>query len=385
MVLGYLILDEAGVRLYTDETKFSSALRQGLEADDVEFRPYLSVFEDVKAIGTERTVVVDPNKVSYAILRNLPETARLLEQPNPTELPKAVKTTAECENERMAHIKDGVALTRFMKWLKEHVGKERITEISAAEKLEQLRAQQEHYLGPSFDPIFGYGPHGAIVHYSATEKSDAALEPRGLLLSDTGGHYLEGSTDVTRTFALGPLTKEMRHHYTLVLRGNLRLAAAKFRRGCTGISLDYIARKPLWDEGLDYNHGTGHGVGYLLGIHEGPQGIRYHVSAGRSERAEMEPGMITSDEPGLYLEGKYGIRLENLLLCVEKERNEFGTFLGFDPLTMCPFDLEAVEAESLDREEKDLLNGYHETVYRTLSPFFSEEERLWLRNVTRAI
>lgn len=178
MVLGYLILDEAGVRLYTDETKFSSALRQGLEADDVEFRPYLSVFEDVKAIGTERTVVVDPNKVSYAILRNLPETARLLEQPNPTELPKAVKTTAECENERMAHIKDGVALTRFMKWLKEHVGKERITEISAAEKLEQLRAQQEHYLGPSFDPIFGYGPHGAIVHYSATEKSDAALEPR---------------------------------------------------------------------------------------------------------------------------------------------------------------------------------------------------------------
>lgn len=385
VVLGYLILDEAGVRLYTDETKFSSALRQGLEADDVEFRPYLSVFEDVKAIGTERTVVVDPNKVSYAILRNLPETARLLEQPNPTELPKAVKTTAECENERMAHIKDGVALTRFMKWLKEHVGKERITEISAAEKLEQLRAQQEHYLGPSFDPIFGYGPHGAIVHYSATEKSDAALEPRGLLLSDTGGHYLEGSTDVTRTFALGPLTKEMRHHYTLVLRGNLRLAAAKFRRGCTGISLDYIARKPLWDEGLDYNHGTGHGVGYLLGIHEGPQGIRYHVSAGRSERAEMEPGMITSDEPGLYLEGKYGIRLENLLLCVEKERNEFGTFLGFDPLTMCPFDLEAVEAESLDREEKDLLNGYHETVYRTLSPFFSEEERLWLRNVTRAI
>ena len=309
----------------------------------------------------------------------------VLERENPTVLPKAAKTAAEQENMKIAHIKDGVALTRFMKWLKERVGKEPITEISAAKKLEALRAEQEGYLGPSFAPIFGYGPHGAIVHYSATAESDAALQPRGFVLSDTGGHYLDGSTDVTRTFALGPLTPEMKHHYTLVLRGHLHLAAAKFHTGCSGISLDYIARKPLWDEGLDYDHGTGHGVGYLLSVHEGPQGIRYHVSAGRSEGAVMEPGMITSDEPGLYLEGRYGIRLENLLLCVEKETNEFGTFLGFEPLTMCPFDLDAVEAEALTAEEKRLLNAYHQTVRETLAPYFTEEENAWLAKATRAV
>lgn len=382
VVLGYLLLDKSGVRLYTDETKFSPELRRVLEADGVTFRPYLAVFEDVKAIGEHQTVLVDPTKASYAIMKNIPASARLLEQSNPTEWPKAVKTTAECENEKLAHVKDGVALTRFMKWLKDHVGKEPITEISAAEKLEQFRAEQEHYLGPSFAPIFGYGPHGAIVHYSATTESDAAVEPQGLLLSDTGGHYLEGSTDVTRTFVVGPLTAEMKHHYTLVLRGHLHLAAAKFKQGCSGISLDYLARKPLWDEGLDYNHGTGHGVGYLLGIHEGPQSIRYQAN---TNPAKLTPGMITSDEPGLYLEGKYGIRLENLVLCVERETNEYGTFLGFEPLTMCPFELEAIEEGGLSQQEKDLLNAYHETVYQTLSPYFNEEERTWLREATKAI
>lgn len=382
VVLGYLLMDAETIRLYTDEAKFSPELRAVLESDGVAFRPYLAVFEDVKAIGEHQTVLVDPAKASYAIMKNIPASARLLEQANPTEWPKAVKTTAECENEKLAHIKDGVALTRFMKWLKEHVGKEPVTEISAAEKLEQFRAEQEHYLGPSFAPIFGYGPHGAIVHYSATAESDAAVEPQGLLLSDTGGHYLEGSTDVTRTFVVGPLTEEMKHHYTLVLRGHLNLAAAKFRAGCSGVSLDYIARKPLWDEGLDYNHGTGHGVGYLLGVHEGPQSIRYQTTSGC---AKLEPGMITSDEPGLYLEGKYGIRLENLVLCVERETNEYGTFLGFEPLTMCPFELSAIEEGGLSQQEKDLLNAYHETVYQTLSPYFDEEERAWLREATQAI
>lgn len=382
VVLGYLLLDAGGVRLYTDAEKFSPELTAALETDGVTLRPYLEVFADVKAIGAGQTVLVDPDKASYAILKNIPDTVRLLEQANPTEQPKAVKTAAECENEKLAHIKDGVALTRFMKWLKEHVGKEPITEISAAETLEQFRAQQEHYLGPSFDPIFGYGPHGAIVHYSATPESDAAVEPRGLLLADTGGHYLEGSTDVTRTFVVGPLTEEMKHHYTLVLRGHLALAAAKFRYGCSGVSLDYLARKPLWDEGLDYNHGTGHGVGYLLSVHEGPQSIRYQTTMGC---AKLEPGMITSDEPGLYLEGKYGIRLENLVLCVEKETNEYGTFLGFQPLTMCPFELSAIEEGGLSQQEKVLLNAYHETVYQTLSPYFNEEERAWLREATRAI
>ena len=383
VVLSFLLIHGDSIRLYTEKSKLSPSLRTALEADGITLRPYLSIFEEVKALPPDSRVLLDPAKASYAIVQSIP--AQVLEAPNPTELPKAIKTAAECSHERMAHIKDGVALTRFMKWLQEHIGKEPITEISAAERLEDFRRQQEGYLGPSFDPIFGYGPHGAIVHYSATPETDVPLEAEGFLLSDTGGHYLDGSTDVTRTFVLGPLTQEMRHHYTLVLRGHLHLAAAKFKEGCSGISLDYLARKPLWEEGLDYNHGTGHGVGYLLCVHEGPQGIRYHVSAGRSEGAKMLPGMITSDEPGLYLEGKYGIRLENLLLCVERERSEYGTFLGFEPLTMCPFALEAIEPSALSPEEKALLNGYHQAVYSALSPYFTEEENAWLKQATRPI
>ena len=382
VVLGYLMLDDRGVRLYADAGKFTPALAAELEADGVALRPYLDIFSDIETLAPGKTVLVDPGKASYSIRRSIPQGVAVLEQTNPTEEPKAKKTAAEQENMKIAHIKDGVALTRFMKWLKEQVGKEPITEISAANKLEAFRAEQENYLGPSFDPIFGYGPHGAIVHYSATAESDAALKPEGFVLSDTGGHYLEGSTDVTRTFALGPLTAEMRHHYTLVLRGHLHLAAAKFREGCSGLSLDILARKPLWDEGLDYNHGTGHGVGYLLSVHEGPQNIRYRATGAP---AAMAPGMITSDEPGLYLTGKYGIRLENLLRCVEKETGEYGTFLGFEPLTMCPFDLDAVEVSALTAEEKALLNAYHRTVRETLSPYMTDEEKAWLGQATREI
>lgn len=382
VVLGYLMMDARGVRLYADAAKFDSALKEALATDGVQICPYLNIFSDIEQLSPGETVLVDPGKASYAILRSIPQGVRVLKQANPTERPKAVKTAAEQENMRTAHIKDGVALTRFMKWLKEHAGQESITEISAAEKLEEFRAQQENYLGPSFDPIFGYGTHGAIIHYSATTESDCTIVPKGLLLSDTGGHYLEGSTDVTRTFAVGPLTEEMKHHYTLVLRGNLHLAAAQFRAGCTGLSLDILARKPLWDEGLDYNHGTGHGVGYLLSVHEGPQNIRYQNTG---KAAAMEAGMITSDEPGLYLPGKYGIRLENLLLCVERKRTEFGAFLGFEVLTMCPFDLDAVEVSGLSAEEKRLLNTYHRKVRETLAAYLTKEENAWLSQATREI
>ena len=382
VVLGYLIMDGDGIRLFADERKFSPELKAAIEADGVEFRPYPEVYEAVKNL--RGSVLVDAGKVNYAILRNIPEEVMVLEDKNPTEWPKAVKTPAEYENEKIAHIKDGTALTRFMKWLRENVGKVPLNEITAAEKLEEFRRKQEHYVGPSFDPIFGYGPHGAIVHYSATEESASELRPEGFLLTDTGGHYLEGTTDVTRTFVLGPITEEMRHHYTLVLRGHLNLAAAKFKDGCTGLHLDYIARKPLWDEGLDYNHGTGHGVGCLLPVHEGPQSIRLHAIGG-GEGAKIVPGMITSDEPGLYLEGKYGIRLENLVLCVEKETSEYGTFYGFESLTVCPFELDAIEAETMSPTEIKLLNDYHAKVYETLAPHFDEEEKAWLREATRAL
>jgi Xaa-Pro aminopeptidase len=381
VVLGFLILANDAFTLYAEEGKFSPELREELEADGISLKPYLSVFQDVQALPRDGKVLVDPSKLSYAIRQALPE--QVLEQPNPTELPKAIKTPAEQANEVQAHVKDGVALTRFMKWLKDHVGRETITEISAAQKLEGFRAQQEHYLGPSFDPIFGYGPHGAIVHYSATPESDAPVEAKGFLLSDTGGHYLEGSTDVTRTFVCGPLTPEMRRHYTLVLQGHLRLGNAVFKHGCTGLSLDYLARQPLWDQGLDYNHGTGHGVGYLLSVHEGPQGIRYQTA--HSEGTRLEPGMITSDEPGLYLENQYGIRLENLILCEKRQETPFGTFLGFQFLTLCPFELDAIDTEMLSAQERQWLNTYHAKVYTTLSPYMTPDETAWLKTATRPI
>lgn len=381
VVLGDLLMDASGFHLYVDETKFSPELQERLKADGVDLRPYLRLYQDVTNIPDTATVLIDPDKVNYAIFRSI--RGQVLEGENPTVHPKGVKTEAEQKNEILAHIKDGVALTRFMKWLKDNVGKAEITEISAARRLEQFREEMEHYLGPSFDPIMGYGDHGAIIHYSATEETDRKVEPRSFLLSDTGGHYLEGSTDVTRTFVCGPLTQEMRHHYTAVLRGHLALGSAVFKSGVSGASLDILARKPLWDEMLDYNHGTGHGVGYLLSVHEGPQNIRYSVNG--SSGVKLEPGMITSNEPGLYLEGKYGIRLENLVLCVKREENEYGCFLGFQNLTMCPFELDAILPEEMTRQEKAALNTYHQMVYDNLSPWFSEEEKIWLKQATRAI
>lgn len=385
VVLGDLILSEDALVLYADEQKFSPKLRAALEADGVTLRPYLQLYHDIRLFPADSRVLVDPSKLNYAILKGIPASVTLIEHTNPTVVPKSVKNAVECENERLAHIKDGVALTRFMKWLHENVGKTEITEISAAEKLEQLRGQMEHYLGPSFDPIMGFDAHGAIIHYSAAPETDAALEPHGFLLSDTGGHYLEGSTDVTRTFVLGPLTPEMRHHYTMVLRGNLALAGAVFKKGCGGLNLDLLARAPFWEEGLDYNHGTGHGVGYLLNVHEGPQNIRYRLVNGAAQDAPMEPGMITSDEPGLYLEGKYGIRLENLELCVERQVTDYGTFLGFDTLTLCPFERDAIVPEELSIKERAQLNAYHRKVFETLSPYFNEEETAWLRKATAEI
>ncbi len=381
VVLGDLLVDRTGMWLYVDENKFSPELKARIEADGIGFRPYLSLYEDVKSLPEDCAVLVDPSKVSYAIIKNIP--ALVVEGENPTVLPKAIKTEAEAQGEKLAHIKDGVALTRFMKWLHDHVGKEPMTEITVAEKLESFREAMENYLGPSFEPIMGYGPHGAIIHYSATEESASRLEPQGFLLSDTGGHYMEGSTDVTRTFVLGPLTEEMRHHYTLVLRGHLNLGSAVFKSGCSGNSLDVLARKPLWDEVLDYNHGTGHGVGYVLSVHEGPQNIRY--GNGATGSVKLEPGMITSNEPGLYLENQYGIRLENLMLCKTFTENDYGTFLCFENLTMCPFELDAIVPEEMTPQERRTLNRYHETVWETLAPWFDEDEKQWLRNATRAI
>lgn len=240
-------------------------------------------------------------------------------------------------------------------------------------------------MGPSFTPIIGYGAHGAIVHYSATEESDCQIKPESLLLLDTGGQYLEGTTDITRTIALGPVTQEEKRYFTLVLKGNLNLGAAKFLHGCRGVSLDYLARAPLWEVGVDFNHGTGHGVGYFLNVHEAPNGFRYKAVPERNESAVLEEGMLTSNEPGFYLEGKFGIRHENLILCVKDEKNAYGQFLRFDTVTMVPFDLDVIEKPLLNERERRLLNRYHKEVYEKISPYLEGDVKEWLRKVTREI
>ena len=380
--LSYLALEKTEGTLFACPAAFSPQLREELEGDGIRLQPYDGVYTWVNRLKREQTVLLDPARVNARLLTGIPTGVKVLERPDPTLAMKAVKNPVEQENFRKAHLDDGVALTRFMYWVKTNAGKVPMTERSAAEKLEDLRRASPDYLRPSFDPIRAYGDHSAVVHYSATEETDAAVTDEGFLLADTGGHYRTGTTDCTRTYALGPVTQAQKTHYTAVLRGNLDLAAARFKQGCTGLNLDILARQPLWELGLDYNHGTGHGVGYLLSVHEGPQSIRWR-SLG--EDAALEPGMVTSDEPGVYFAGAYGIRLENLMLCRESEATEQGTFLSFETLTLTPFDLDAVDPAQMSRREIELLNAYHARVCAAIAPRLPAEEADWLRQVTRPV
>lgn len=384
VVLSYLVMMENELRLYANAAAFSEEIRSNLEADGVKIYPYDDVYSYVQSISSDKKVLLSRANVNSRLVSNIPSEVTILDEPNLTLLPKAVKNKTEMENERIAHIKDGVAVTKFIHWLKKNVTRTTITELSAAEKLYQFRSEQEHFLGDSFDPIIAYGTHAAIVHYSATEATDIPLEARGMVLADTGGHYLEGTTDITRTIVLGPVTAKEKKFFTAVLRGNLNLAAAKFKYGCTGLNFDYLARGPLWELGEDYNHGTGHGVGYLLNVHEGPNSFRWKNLPGNPAPV-LEEGMITSDEPGYYLENEFGIRHENLVLCKKAEKTSFGQFMCFEPLTMVPFDLEGINPEEMTERERKLLNDYHQKVYTTISPYLDEEEKEWLKQATREI
>ena len=384
VVLSYLVMMENELRLYANAAAFSEEIRSNLEADGVKIYPYDDVYSYVQSISSDKKVLLSRANVNSRLVSNIPSEVTILDEPNLTLLPKAVKNETEMENERIAHIKDGVAVTKFIHWLKKNVTRTTITELSTAEKLYQFRSEQEHFLGESFDPIIAYGTHAAIVHYSATEATDIPLAARGMVLADTGGHYLEGTTDITRTIVLGPVTAKEKKFFTAVLRGNLNLAAAKFKYGCTGLNLDYLARGPLWELGEDYNHGTGHGVGYLLNVHEGPNSFRWKNLPGNPAPV-LEEGMITSDEPGYYLENEFGIRHENLVLCKKAEKTSFGQFMCFEPLTMVPFDLEGINPEEMTERERKLLNDYHQKVYTTISPYLDEEEKEWLKQATREI
>jgi Xaa-Pro aminopeptidase len=379
----YLLIEKEQARLYAMKQAFSEEIKEMLEQEDIFLFPYETVYDDLSKLGEEKKVWFDQLRTNAALVKKFPKACPVIKKQLSTVMMKAVKNEVEIENERMAHLYDGIAFCKFLYWLK-HQDMETLTEISAAEKLEGFRKQQKHYIEPSFEPISAYAGHGAIVHYSATEESNAKLSGKNFLLMDTGAHYYEGSTDITRTIALGELTRKQKEHYTAVLRGNCNLGAAKFRYGCCGINLDILARSPLWEQGLDFNHGTGHGVGYLLNVHEAPNNIRMNARV-KDSRTILEEGMITSNEPGLYLEGEYGIRLENLILCKKAEKTDFGQFMEFETLTLVPFEREAILPELMTGREKELLNHYHSLVFEKISPYLEKEEKEWLGEVTKAI
>ena len=385
VLLSYLVMTQSQVLLFAQQDAFSEELQAELKQDGVTLRPYNDIYTFVTTIPEGKSVLLDPSSANYTLKKSLSKDVHIIEDTNPTLLPKAIKNGVEVANIKKAHIKDGAAVCRFIFWLKQNVGKTVITELSAAEKLEEFRRMGDHYLGPSFEPIISYGAHAAIVHYSATPETDIPLQPKGMLLADTGGQYLEGTTDITRTIVLGELTDKEKEFFTRVLRGNLNLAAARFPHGVTGKNLDYLARSPLWEVRADYNHGTGHGVGFLLNVHEGPNNINWKVRPGGKEPCVLEEGMITSDEPGFYVEGQFGIRHENLIVCEKADKNLFGQFMKFEPLTLVPFDLDAVVPELMSDRERRLLNDYHRTVYEKVSPLLDGAEKEWLREATREI
>ena len=377
--LSYLILKKEQVLLYAGPEAVPEPLKKELEADNILLRKYDSFFEELPSEVRGQRVFFDPKRCSAAITSSLQAAAHLVEGENLTLLPKALKNETELNNMRLAHKKDAVAMIRFMRWLDTHIGKERITERSASSRLEEFRREGTHYYGESFAPIAGFREHGAIIHYEATEESDAELYPDSFLLLDTGGQYLEGTTDITRTIPLGTLDKDQKIRYTLVLKGNLDLADAHFPSGVSGIQLDCLARKALWDHGYDYNHGTGHGVGYFLNVHEGPQGIRNRLPEKKSDAPALEPGMILSNEPGLYLPGEYGIRLENLMAVVPDQTTGFGEFYRFETLTLVPFAMEAIEWSMLTERERELLKTYHERILNEIGPELPDKDLEWLK------
>ena len=385
VVLSYLVLTEKECIWFLQEEIVDEKLRAYLNENHITTRSYDAIYEYVLDIPANAKVLLSAGQVNYRIVSSLNEDITIIDKPNPTLLMKAVKNQTEVDNTRAAHVKDGVAVTKFMYWLKNNIGKTKITEISASDYLDNLRKEQENFLGISFNPISAYGANAAMMHYSATPESDTELKPEGFLLVDSGGHYYEGTTDITRTFALGPITDEMRTHFTAVCRSNMNLAHAKFLYGCTGLNLDILARGPLWEMGIDYKCGTGHGVGYLLNVHEGPNGFRWRVVTERNDSGVLQEGMITTDEPGVYLEGKYGIRTENELVCHKSCKNEYGQFMEFENITYAPIDLDAIDPEQMTKREREYLNEYHATVYKTLSPYMTEEENEWLKRYTRAI
>lgn len=380
VVLGFALITATAATLFIDNTKLMAADRAALEAAGVVLADYESVETALRNLDGGNALLIDTKRTCFAMRSRVPDAVTVIAQTNPTTSFKAIKNEVEIAHTRETMIHDGVALTRFFKWLEETIGREPISEISLAMQLRQFRAAQEGFVGESFDTIAGYKAHGALPHYKATPTSNSTLQPDGLLLVDSGGQYRTGTTDITRVISLGHVTDAERTDYTLVLRGMIEGAATLFPKGTRGYQIDAITRKPLWDHLRNYGHGTGHGVGFFLNVHEGP-----HTFNAAAIDVPIESGMITSIEPGLYREGEYGIRIENLVLSITHQNTLFGSFMAFETMTLCYIDTQLIDKSLLDAKHVNWLNSYHATVYERLAPYLDEQERLWLADKTAII
>ena len=376
--VSYLLIESNKVSLFVDDNKLSPEVKQYLQDNQVSLYKYNKVEKCLESYS-EYNILLDGNETSYYLWKVV-KCQEIVAAGSPIPAMKAVKNKAEIEGYRSAMLKDGVAMVKFLKWLKPAVEAGGQTEISIDEKLTSLRAEQKLFRDISFDTIAGYAQHGAIVHYEATPETDVVLKPEGLILIDSGAQYQDGTTDITRTIALGPVSEEMKHIYTLVLKAHIQLELVKFPDGASGTQLDAVGRECMWREGYNFLHGTGHGVGSYLCVHEGPHQIRMEWMP-----TPLRAGMTLTDEPGLYLAGKFGVRIENTVLISDYMSTEFGKFLQIEPLTLCPIDTTPIDVDMLLPEEIDWLNAYHHSVYEKLSPFLDEEEKIWLENATKPI
>ena len=381
MSYGYLTKERSV--LFIQKSVLDDGVRAYLDKKGIEVEDYEDVVEFLRGLSPKGKTLVDVRHCSYALYKTLAQKQKPVEKKNPTELLKAIKNPVELANMEKMYLKDSLALTKFIYWLKKNIGKAEITEITAADKLEEFRREIPECLGLSFPTIGGYKANAAMMHYEATPESFAVLKPEGLFLVDSGGQYLGATTDVTRTIVLGPISDEIRQHYTVVAAGMLQMTNARWLHGCTGRNLDILARQPVWNIGLDYKCGTGHGVGYILNVHEGPQGLSWQYAEGRPE-AVIEEGMDLTNEPGIYVEGSHGIRIENVMVAKNDVKNEYGQFMHFETLTWVPIDMEAIDEKYMTETQRAYLYKYQREVYEKLSPYLDDEEKAWLLKETRA-
>ncbi|MCL1943049.1 MAG: aminopeptidase P family protein [Candidatus Azobacteroides sp.] len=380
VVFAFGFISDNEIRLFVSSGKLTDESRSYLSSQQIQVSGYDDIKNYLSRLDENSRILIDKNKVNAALFNCISKQCGVIFEPSPVALLKSVKNPVEIDGFRNAMIKDGVALVRFFRRLENDLGKEPITEMDIADRLIDARKQQELYVGESFATIAGFGEHGAIVHYSANEETNLEIKPDGFLLIDSGAQYFDGTTDITRTVALSELSPQQKKDFTLVMKGHIAIATCRFPQGTRGSQIDVLARKALWDNGLNYTHGTGHGVGHFLNVHEGPQNIRMEENP-----TQLCPGMVISNEPGIYRTGEYGIRCENLILVIEKEETDFGRFYAFETLTLFPFDQKAIDKACLTSDEITWINQYHQMVYTRLSPYLSEEEKNWLKEKTSAI